>query len=122
VSGMRGAGAAVGGRLLHSRRRLLAGAAALLLVLGVVAVAVVDPFAGEASGGGGVVDNGAPTGLVTVMRRSLSSQTPVSGTLGYSGSWTVAVPAGTSATDLQQARQQDTSARASYAGARDLIS
>jgi peptidoglycan hydrolase-like protein with peptidoglycan-binding domain len=117
VNGIRGAGAAGGGGILHSRRRLLAGAAALLLVIGVVVV-VVDPFAGGAFGGGGVVDNGASTGLVTVMRRSLSSQTPVSGTLGYSGSWTVAVPAGTSATDLQQAKQQETSAGASYAAAR----
>jgi Putative peptidoglycan binding domain len=100
-----------------TRVRLLAGAAVLLLGIGVL-VAVVDPFAGEASGGGGVVDNGVPTGLVTVTRRSLRSETPVSGTLGYAGSWTVAVPAGTPATDLQQAKQQETSARASYAGAR----
>jgi hypothetical protein len=117
VSAIRGVGGAVGGRLRHTRRRLLAGVVVLLLVIGVL-IAVVDPFAGEASEGGGVVDNGAATGLVTVLRRSLSSQTPVSGTLGYAASWTVAVPAGTSATDLQQARQQDTSARASYAAAR----
>jgi hypothetical protein len=82
--------------------------AVLSLFIGVL-VAVCDPFAGKASGGGGVVDNGAPTGLVTMMRRSLTSQTAVSGTLGYAGSWTVAVPAGTSATDLQQATQQQTS-------------
>jgi hypothetical protein len=113
VSVIRDAAAAARGRLHHSRRRLLAVTAALLLVIGVL-VAVVDPFAGKASGGGGVVDNGTPTGLVTVMRRSLTSQTQVSGTLGYAGSWTVAVPAGISATDLQQATQQETSARASY--------
>jgi hypothetical protein len=101
---------------------VLAGAAVLLLVIGVV-VAVVDVFAGKASGGdGGVVDNGAPTGLVTVLRRSLTSQTPVSGTLGYAASWTVAVPAGTSATDLQQAEQQETSARASNATAQATAS
>jgi peptidoglycan hydrolase-like protein with peptidoglycan-binding domain len=117
VNGIRGAGLAVGRRFLHSRLRVLAGAAVLFLVIGVL-VAVVDPFASKASGRGGVVDNGAPTGLVTVMRRPLSSQTPVSGTLGYAGSWTVAVPAGTSATDLQQATQQEISARASYAVAR----
>ena len=101
-------------RLFHSRARLLAGAAVLLLAIGVV-VAVVDPFAGKASsGGGGVVDNTTPTRLQTVQRRSLTSQQPVSGTLGYARSWTVAIPAGTSATDLQQARQQEASARASY--------
>lgn len=44
------------------------------------------------------------------------------GTLGYAGSWMVAVPAGTSATDLQQARQQETSARASYAAAQATAS
>jgi peptidoglycan hydrolase-like protein with peptidoglycan-binding domain len=89
----------------------------MLLVVGVL-LAVVDPFTTNASGGGGVVDNGAPTGLATVMRRSLTSQTSVSGTLGYAGSWTVAVPAGTSATDLQQATEQETSARAAHAVAR----
>jgi peptidoglycan hydrolase-like protein with peptidoglycan-binding domain len=108
-------------RLLHWRRRLLVGTAAMLLVVGVL-LAVVDPFTGNASGGGGVVDNGAPTGLATVMRRSLTSQTSVSGTLGYAGSWTVAVPAGTSATDLQQATQQETSARAAHAVARATAS
>jgi hypothetical protein len=104
-------------RFLDSRSRVLAGIAVLLLVIGVL-VAVVNPFAGKASGGAGVVDNGTQTGLVTVMRRSLTAQTPVSGTLGYAGSWSVAVPAATSATDLQQAEQEEISARASYAVAR----
>ena len=121
VNGIRRAGVAVERRFPNSRARVLAGAAVLLLVSGVL-VAVVDPFAGKASGGGGVVDNGAPTGLVTVLRRSLTSQTPVSGTLGYAASWTVAVPAGTPATDLQQAEQQETSARASYATAQATAS
>jgi hypothetical protein len=120
LNGIRGAGVAVGRRFPNSRSRVLAGAAVLLLVIGVL-VAVVDPFAGKASRGRGV-DNGAPTGLVTVLRRSLTSQTPVSGTLGYAGSWTVAVPAGTSATDLQQAEQQESSARASYAVAQATAS
>jgi Putative peptidoglycan binding domain len=115
-----GAGVAVGKRFLHSRSWVLA-AAILLLVIGVL-VAVVDPFAGKASGGDGVVDNGAPTGMVRVMHRSLTSQTPVSGTLGHAGSWTVAVPAGTSATDLQQATQQEISARASFAVAQATAS
>ncbi len=99
---------------------MLAGAAVLLLVVGIL-VAVVDPFTVKASGGG-VADNGVPTGLQTVMRRSLTSQTGVSGTLGYAGSWTVEVPAGTSATDLQQAQQQETSAHASYAVAQATAS
>ncbi len=118
---IRDGAAAVGGRLQHSPRRLAAVTAVLLLTIGVL-VAVVDPFAGKASGGSGVVDNGTPTGLVTVMRRSLTSETEVSGTLGYAGSWSVAVPAGTSATDLQQATQQETSAQASYGVARTTAS
>ena len=68
-------------------RRLLAGIAVLLVGIG-VAVAVTISFAG---GGGskGAVDNGAATSLATVTRRSLSSQTQVSATLGYAGSYSV---------------------------------
>jgi hypothetical protein len=87
----RGTGAPVRERPLRTHRRLLAGAAGLLLGIGVVVV-VVDPFAGTASGHGGAVDNGSPTSTRPVERTSLSSQTQVSGTLGYAGSWTVSVP------------------------------
>jgi hypothetical protein len=89
---VRGTSAPARGRVLHRHRRLLAGAAVLLLGIGVV-VAVVDPFAGTASRHGGVVDNGSPTSTRRVERTSLASQTQVSGTLGYAGSWTVSVPA-----------------------------
>ena len=88
----RGTGASVRERLLHTHRRLLAGAAVLLFGVGVVVV-VVNPFAGTASGHGGAVDNGSPTSTRRVERTSLSSQTQVSGTLGYAGSWMVSVPA-----------------------------
>src|SRR5262249_50399989 len=50
------------------------------------------------------------------------AQTPVSGTLGYAGSWTVAVPAGTSGSELQQDGQQVTSARTSYTAALAIAS
>jgi hypothetical protein len=63
-----------------------------LLGIGVL-VAVVDPFAGTASEHGGAVDNGSPTSTRRVERTSLSSQTQVSGTLGYAGWWTVSGPA-----------------------------
>ena len=61
MNGIRGTGVAVGKRLLHSPSRLLVGAAVLLLLVIGVVVAVVDPFAGKASGGASVADNGAPT-------------------------------------------------------------
>lgn len=117
MNGIPGAGVAVGKRLVQSRARLLAGAAVLLLVIGVV-VAVVDPFAGEASGGGGVVDNGSPTSTRRVERASLASQTQVSGTLGYAGSWTVSVPPGTDPSTLAQAERAVGSARAVLVAAR----
>jgi putative peptidoglycan binding protein len=104
------------------RRRLLA-AAALAVVLAAAAVAVADPFAGSAAPTrDGVTDNAAPTALARVERRTLTSQTQVSGTLGYSGSWTVAVPAGTDETVLRQADQQLVAARAAVASAQAAAS
>jgi peptidoglycan hydrolase-like protein with peptidoglycan-binding domain len=97
----RGTGAPIR-RSLHTHRRLLAGAAVLLLGIGVV-VAVVDPFAGTASGHDGLVDNGSPISTRRVERTSLASQTQVSGTLGYAGSWTVSVLAGPEPAHAEQA-------------------
>jgi peptidoglycan hydrolase-like protein with peptidoglycan-binding domain len=107
-------GAVAGG--LAGRRRLrrpgrlwLAGAAALLAGTG-VAVAVINPFAGGA--GTGVPDSGSATSLATVERQTLSSQTLVDGTLGYAGSSSITMPAGTSQTDLRTAQQAFATARA----------
>jgi peptidoglycan hydrolase-like protein with peptidoglycan-binding domain len=61
----------------------------LLALLGMVAAAaaivlvVVDPFASGGASRGGAIDNGYPTGLTAVRRGTLTSQTQVSGTLGY---------------------------------------
>jgi hypothetical protein len=88
-----------------------------LLVVG-VAVAIVDPFAGKASGRGRVVDNGSPISTERVERTSLVSQTQVSGTLGYAGSWTVSVPSGTDPSALVQAEQAVSSGRAALSAAR----
>jgi hypothetical protein len=70
----------------HPRRRrtvrLLLVVASVLAAAG-LAVVVIDPFAGGGSGNGGVVDNGYPTSLATATRGTLSSQTAISGTLGY---------------------------------------
>jgi hypothetical protein len=103
-------------RPLVTRTRLLAGAGLLVAVAAGV-VAAVDPFAGAAASGGGVVDNAAPTSISTIERRSLVAQTPVSGTLGYAGTWTVAVPAGTAPSNVEQARQAVASAEAALTSA-----
>lgn len=97
-------------------RRLLAGAAVLVSAVGAV-VAVTNPFAGGAGANGGVPDSGSATSLATVERRSLSSQTQVDGTLGYAGSSTIVVPAGTSQTELRQAQQTVASAQAALRAA-----
>ena len=102
---------------LASRRGLLAATAVVLLLVGVV-VAVADPFAGKASRGGGVVDNGSPTSTRRVERTSLASQTQVSGTLGYAGTWTVSVPSGTDPSALAQAEQASSSTRTRLTAAR----
>lgn len=116
MSGLFNASASVAGHVRRSHRRLLVAVAALLVAIG-LAVAIADPFAAEHASGG-IVDNGAPTSLQSVQRRSLTAQQTVTGTLGYSGIWTVALPSGTSAADLQQAEQQGVSARAAYVTAR----
>jgi hypothetical protein len=54
-----------------------------------VSVAVVHPFPSGGTSRPGVADNAYPTGLQTVTRQDLSSQTQVSATLGYAGSYSV---------------------------------
>lgn len=92
------------------RRRLLAIAGLLVLLAG-IGVAVADPFAGSAAPSSSL-DNGSPTSTRRVERASLSSQTQIGGTLGYAGSWTVSVPAGTAPSAVLQAEQQRVSAQA----------
>ncbi len=98
-------------------RRVLAGAG-LVLVAAVVVLIVTDPFGGSTKSGGGVVDNATATSLVAVARRSLSSQTQVSGTLGYAGSSSIRVPSGTAPSAVSQAQQSVTSAQAMLSTAR----
>jgi hypothetical protein len=88
----------------NRNRRALA-AAGLTLVVAVVVVIATDPFAGSTSSGGGVADNATATSLATVTRQSLSSQTQVSGTLGYAGSSSIRVPSGTAPSAVSQAQQ-----------------
>src|SRR5215470_387679 len=76
------------GRSGRRRRRVVLAGAAAVVAAG-VAVAVTDPFAGAGHAGGGAAASGYPTALSAIARRLLQSQTSVSATLGYAGSYTV---------------------------------
>lgn len=73
------------------RRRLAAIAVGLAAALaaGGVAIAVERPFHGTATASTPIASSEYPTALYTVTRQPLSSQTPVSATLGYAGSYNV---------------------------------
>ena len=64
-------------------------AVVVVLVAASVSVALVNPFGTGPTKHPGVVDNADPTSLDTVVRQDLSSQTQVSATLGYAGSYIV---------------------------------
>jgi hypothetical protein len=77
-----------GGSLPPRRRRWVIVALVLALLAAgalVVVTSVFDGDGGSSRSGG----NGSATSLATLMRRSLSAQTQVNGTLGYAGSYTV---------------------------------
>jgi peptidoglycan hydrolase-like protein with peptidoglycan-binding domain len=101
----------------RARRRVLAGVG-LVLVAAVVVLIVTDPFAGSTKSGGGLGDNSTATSLYTVARQSLSSQTQVSGTLGYAGSSSIRVPSGTAPSAVSQAEQSVTNAQGMLSTAR----
>jgi hypothetical protein len=73
----------------RSRRRRVVTVGALALVGAAIAVVVVNPFAGNGASPGGLADNADPTSVATISQGDLTSQTQVSGTLGYSGTYTV---------------------------------
>jgi multidrug efflux pump subunit AcrA (membrane-fusion protein) len=102
---------------------LIAGAGLVVVVLGAAGatIAFTHPFGGGPANAA-VTDNGAPTGFATVARRSLSSQTSVSGTLGYAGSYTVVAPSGTTQQALTQAQQQAAISQATEAADRTAAS
>jgi Putative peptidoglycan binding domain len=114
-------GTAAGGlvrrlRLRRPSRWELAGLVVLVVVTAAMLIAVTNPFAAGA-GTSGVPDSGSATGLASVERRSLSSQTLVDGTLGYAGSSSIVAPAGTTQSDLRQAQQAFASAQAALRAA-----
>ena len=100
-------------RMQVSRRAAIVLGAVALVVAAVVVVVASGAFGGgNAPSGGETVDNGLATSLATVSRRSLSSQTQVSATLGYADPSTVVVPSGTMPQDLGQAQQAAATAQA----------
>jgi peptidoglycan hydrolase-like protein with peptidoglycan-binding domain len=78
------------------RRRRWPVLALLGLVAIAVAVLVVELVGGSGGSGGGLADNASATSLASVTRQALSSQTQVSGTLGYTGASSILVPGGAS--------------------------
>jgi peptidoglycan hydrolase-like protein with peptidoglycan-binding domain len=103
------------------RRRLLALGALVLVAIAAVLV-ITDPLAGGGTSPGGVSDNEYPTSIAAVTAQSLSSQTSVSGTLGYAGDSTIRLPAGTAPQMVAQAGQSVTSATGMLANARSTLS
>jgi peptidoglycan hydrolase-like protein with peptidoglycan-binding domain len=85
-------------------RRAIAAFAPILVAAG-VALALVDPFAGAGKAKSGVADNGFPTSLATVTRRSLASRSSVNGMLQYAGSYSVVNQARGTATLLPRVGQ-----------------
>jgi hypothetical protein len=73
----------------RSRKAVWAIVVVFLLVAAGVSVAIVNPFASGGTSQPGVAGNADPTSLGTVTRQYLSSQTEVSATLGYAGSYSV---------------------------------
>jgi peptidoglycan hydrolase-like protein with peptidoglycan-binding domain len=94
-------------RVGRRSRRVRRWAAGALLFGAALAVALitVDPFTAGGGTAGGVADNGSPVSLTTVDRQALSSQTQVTGTLGYTGSSSILAPAGTSPAAVLRAAQ-----------------
>ena len=103
------------------RRRVLVGAALTVVVLTAVLALLADPFGGSAATGSSGVDNGFPTSTARVQRRSLSSQTQVSATLGYADPSTIVAAAGTTPSSIQQAQQSLGSAQSTLATARSAL-
>jgi Putative peptidoglycan binding domain len=104
-------------RLGRRGRRAVIG----LLLLAVAAVGVVvaaNPFGGGSPSRSG---NGTATSLQRMVRRSLTSQTEVAGTLGYAGTASVAVPSGTAPADVQHAQQSVSSAEAALQAAQTTL-
>jgi hypothetical protein len=107
-----------------SSRRKLFGLGAAVVVVGAVVIAYASGAfgGGNATSGAGQADNAFPTSLATVTRRSLTSQTQVSATLGYAAPTSVVVPAGTTPQELAQATQTASTAQTQLQTAKAALS
>jgi hypothetical protein len=88
-----------------SRRRLVVAVIVVALAGAGVAVGITRPLGNGPKSNIGVVDNSDPTSLAAVTRQNLSSQTQVSATLGYAGSYSVVNQAQGTITSLPSAGQ-----------------
>jgi ethanolamine utilization protein EutP (predicted NTPase) len=105
----------------RSRRGRWAALASIVVIVIVVLIIVLEPFHESAKPSAGVADNSTPTSLTTVTRGSLSSQTQVSGTLGYAGSSKILVVSGNAPTAVQQSEQQLSSGETQMASAQRTL-
>jgi multidrug efflux pump subunit AcrA (membrane-fusion protein) len=80
-------------------------AAALVVAAAGVPLAVADPFASDPARPSATAGSSGTTGLERVARESLSSQSEVSATLGYAGSYTVVNQAQGTVTSLPEVGQ-----------------
>jgi HlyD family secretion protein/Putative peptidoglycan binding domain len=85
-----------------------------MLVGAGVVVALTKPFATAGASHPGVVNNSDPTGLQPVTRQDLSSQTQVSATLGYAGSYSAINQAQGTVTSLPSVGQVVTQGQVLY--------
>jgi hypothetical protein len=100
---------------LVTRGRLIIVGGVVLTVVAALVVGLADPFGSPSQASS--LDNGTATSIATIARRDLSEQTQVSATLGYADPSTIAVPSGTAPAAVEQAQQQESSARAALASA-----
>lgn len=75
------------------------------MISGAVAGAVAALSAGASSGNAAPSSAGGSVATAAVVRTTLATVVQVGGSIGYSGSYTIAAPSGASAGDLAQARQ-----------------
>jgi len=69
-----------------------------------LATAVTDPFGSGGTAGSPGASTADATGIYTVSRQDLSSQTQVPATIGYVGAYSIVAPSGSSPPDVAQAQ------------------